>query len=211
MVTTGAVRQIHAIIPLSVLEAVRFVDAPPADDLGELHPEYASKRLGTSHTVARQISRYAALARKGAAVDPDEVVGLLRLVGRRADAIRVFTDAGRRTAIHAITQLRLPTRMAHRALPLAVRQRLGVALARRAMARSLGAALARDGGSVIVVVDDPPTARATPEGTACALYGSAVGTILGSLTDLDWDVSHPVCRALGGEACRWLTAPARAA
>lgn len=211
IVTTTALQPIHAIIPLSVLEAVRFVDALPADELGEPDAELAAKRLGTSRTVAKQISRYGVLVRKGTPVDSDEVVGLLRLVGRRADAASVFADAGRRTAAYAITQLRSPARMAHRALPSIVRQRLGLSLARRAMARSLGAALARDGGSMVVIVDDPPSARATPEGTACELYGSAVGAILQAFTDLQWQVSHPVCRARGGECCRWLTAPARVA
>lgn len=211
IVTTTAVQPIHAIIPLSVLEAVRFVDALPIDELGEPDPELAAKRLGTSRTVAKQITRYGGLARKGTPVDSDEVVGLLRLVGRRADALNVFADAGRRAAAYAVTQLRSPARMAQRALPSIIRQRLGLALARRAMARSLGAALARDGGSMVVILDDPPSARATPEGTACELYGSAVSAILQALTDLEWVVSHPVCRARGGELCRWLTAPAQAA
>jgi hypothetical protein len=209
--TTATAHLIHPIIPLSVLEAVRFLDAPPTDELGELDHELASKRFGLSRTVAQQIVRYGGLVRKGTPVDADEVIGLLRLVGRRTDALRVFADAGQRTASYAITRLRLPAWMAQRTLPSVVRQRLGLALARRAVHRSLGADLSRDGGSIVVMVDDPPSARATPEGTACELYGSAVGTILQALTSLEWSVSHPICRARGGDSCRWLTQPAQAA
>lgn len=209
--TTDVTQRIHAIIPLSVLEAVRSVDAPPSDELGELDAELASKRLGMSRTVARQIARYASLVRKGVRVDVDEVVGLLRLVGRRADAPQVFSAAGARAAAYATNGLRLPARMVRHTLPSVIRRSLGLALARRAMARSFGAAFVRDRGGVVVMLHDPPSAKATPEGTACEFYGSAVGAILRSLTDMKWSVSHPMCQTRGGESCRWHTAPEQAA
>ncbi len=208
---TSVAAHVDPIIPLSVLEAVRSVDIPLSDELGELDDELVAKRLGMSRTVAREIARYSNLVRRRSRVEMEEVVGLLRLVGRRADAVRVFADAGQRAALYATTRLRIPARVVNRALPQVVSRRLGLVLARRALTRSLGAALSRDGDSVIVMVADSPSARATPEGTACGMYAAAVEAILESMTAIDWQVSHPDCRARGDELCRWHTAPERAA
>ncbi len=200
-------RLVHPIVPLSLLEAIRSVDLPTDDGLGELDPDLAAKRLGLSRTVARQIIRYTNLARKRTPVAPDEVVGLLRLVGRRTDAERVFADAGRRAAKYASSGLSLTARLTHRALPAFVRSRFGLVLARRALARSFGAAFDRDGTTMIVKLDDPPSAHATPEGSACALYGSAVVAVLQTFTETAWVVSHPACRARGASSCHWHTQP----
>jgi predicted hydrocarbon binding protein len=201
---TDAVQPVHPIIPLAVLEAMRSVDLPPEDGLGELDDDLASKRLGMSRIVADQIARYARLVRRGASVDSEEVVGLLRLVARRADAARVFVDAGRRAAGHAVARLSGAARLTRRALPGFARWRFGLVLAASALRRSLGAVLARADGSVIVTLEDPPTARATPGGTACELYAAAATALLGQLTEREWVVSHPSCKARGDHNCRWV-------
>src|SRR6267142_2126162 len=50
---------VNAIIPLSLLEAVRSVDIPEGDDIDvEYVQEHRNKRLGLSDTVIAQIRRY---------------------------------------------------------------------------------------------------------------------------------------------------------
>src|SRR6188768_4145102 len=92
---------VPAIVPLSLLEALRNVDAPVEDGLEELAGEVVSKRLGLSATVQAQIARYAWHADRGHAVALDEASSVFRLVGRRPDAPLVFADAGRRAARRA--------------------------------------------------------------------------------------------------------------
>ena len=101
---------VPAIIPLSLLEAIRNLDTPVEDGLEELAEEIVVRRLGLSPTVAAQIQRYRQAADRDVAIDLDEVVSVLRLVGRRVDAPLVFADAGRRAARHAARSGARPAR-----------------------------------------------------------------------------------------------------
>ncbi|MEO7987146.1 MAG: hypothetical protein ABI766_11475, partial [Gemmatimonadales bacterium] len=85
---------VPALIPLSLLEAIRNLDTPVEDGLEELAEEIVVRRLGLSPTVAAQIQRYRQVADKDGGIDLAEVVSVLRLVGRRPDAPLVFADAG---------------------------------------------------------------------------------------------------------------------
>ena len=49
---------VPALIPLSLLEAMRNLDTPVEDGLEELAEEIVVRRLGLSPTVAAQIQRY---------------------------------------------------------------------------------------------------------------------------------------------------------
>ena len=100
---------VPALIPLSLLEAIRNLDTPVEDGLDELAEEIVVRRLGLSPTVAAQIQRYRQAAEKDAGVDLDEAVSVLRLVGRRADAPLAFADAGRRAARYATRVHARPT------------------------------------------------------------------------------------------------------
>src|SRR2546423_13270987 len=93
---------IHALVPLTILEAIQRLDAPTEDGLEEFHRELAIKRLGMSDTVATQIERFRRLAGRGPGVEMEEAAALFRLAGRRSDAGLVFADAGRRAGRHAI-------------------------------------------------------------------------------------------------------------
>ncbi len=196
---------VHAIIPLAVLEAMRSLDLP-APDGGEYYAELVRRRLGMSLTVAKQIDRYAALAEKDARVAAEEAVQLLRLAGRRADAALVFADAGRRAATLAVARVGAPSRLLRRALPGALGNRVGCALALRAIRSIFDLDVRRDGDAVVAETAHPPSVSATANGTACGLYGSAVAAVLRALTDFDGAVLHDECRARGGPACRWRTA-----
>src|SRR5690349_9561736 len=74
---------IPAFLPLSLLEALRNLDTPVEDGLEILARDIVSRRLGLSDTVAAQIERYRQAAGREAAVTDDELVSVLRLVGRR--------------------------------------------------------------------------------------------------------------------------------
>ena len=92
---------VPALLPLSLLEAIRNLDTPVEDGLDELAEEIVVRRLGLSPTVAAQIQRYRAAAERDGTVELDEVVSVIRLVSRRPDAGLVFADAGRRAARYA--------------------------------------------------------------------------------------------------------------
>ena len=204
-VNTRPLLAIDAIVPLALLEAVRSLDAPTPDALDEYHDELASKRLGMSRMVSVQIDRYRALAAKRALVDAEEVVALLRLVGRRGDAGLVYANAGRRAAQYARRRIGLSARLIWRMLPRLARNRFGFRLARRVVARIFDIDLARDDARIVAVANDPAWARATPDGAACGLYASAVAAVLRALTDFDGAIVHHACSAHGAEQCWWDT------
>ncbi len=198
----------HAIIPLALFEAIRLLDLPTDDGLGEFHHEFEAKRLGTNRTVTAQIARYAALVRKGRRVDAEEVSAVLRLVGRRADAGLVYAEAGRRAGRMGVREVSGLLRLTRRALPLG-REALGLALVRRAAAHVLAVRVAREAdGVVTAVMEDAVAIRATPGGAACAFFGSGVAELLRTFTSFDGALLHVSCRGRGDRDCRWRTGQA---
>ena len=193
---------VHSILPLAVLEAVRNLDTPVEDGLHEFAEELLVKRLGLSSTIAMQVGQYEALARRGARVDATNVEALLRLVGRRPDADLVFADAGRRAARRAVRSLLFTSRLAARAAPSA----FGYAVARRAARRVLGADLRREDRLPVARVSAPLAINATPDGSACTLFGAGFTELLRLLAGYEGAMVHEVCRAKGGERCEWRAA-----
>jgi hypothetical protein len=202
-------RPVHAIVPLSVLEAMQHLDSPPPDESEEFRREVATKRLGTSRTVAMQIDRFRRMARRNLPVDRAEATALLRLAGRRTDAGMVFADAGRRAARHGVARVSPLSRGLRRILPGFARRRLGMRLVRRVVREVLDVDLQRSEGQLVAVAGDAPSADATTDGSACGLYGSAMAAILRTFTDFDGAVLHDTCRAKSASSCRWHAASAR--
>src|SRR5260370_6675864 len=85
---------VDALLPLSLVEAVRDVDTPTDLD-AEFVDELRNKRFGLSDTVYTQIRRYTESVRKRQRTAQDESVALAKLIGRRPDAEAVFRAAGR--------------------------------------------------------------------------------------------------------------------
>src|SRR6185503_15111761 len=86
---------VNAIVPLSLLEAVRSVDIPVGDDIDvEYVQEHRNKRLGLSDTVIAQIRRYKEAMERNQQIAIHEASGIARLIGRRSDAEGIFTRAG---------------------------------------------------------------------------------------------------------------------
>jgi hypothetical protein len=199
---------VPALIPLSLLEAIRNLDTPVEDGLDELAEEIAVRRLGLSPTVAAQIQRYRQATEKDSGVDLDEVVSVLRLVGRRADAPLAFADAGRRAARYATRVHARPTwtfsRSGARGLARRVATRSAAHFARRAFGGELGPV--PDG--VQVRMAEPLSFRALPDGSACDFYGAAYGELLRRVTGFEGAMLHEHCRGRGDEACVWRTAAA---
>lgn len=193
---------VHSILPLAVLEAVRNLDTPVEDGLHEFAEELLVKRLGLSSTVAMQLAQYEALARRGARVDATNVEALLRLVGRRPDADLVFADAGRRAARRAVRTLSILSRMSAHVAPRA----LGYGAARRAARRVLGADLRREQQVPVARFSAPLAVNATPDGSACGLFGAAFTELLRLLSGYEGAMLHATCRAKGGERCEWRAA-----
>src|SRR3982074_1702902 len=92
---------VDALLPLSLLEAVRDVDTPEGVLEAEFVDELRNKRFGLSDTVYTQIKRYTEAVRRNQRTAQDEAVALARLIGRRPGAEAVLRAAGRYLAPEA--------------------------------------------------------------------------------------------------------------
>src|SRR5437763_1251009 len=111
--------------------------------------------------------------------------------------------AGRRAARRAVRRLFGLTRLMARAAPRV----FGYAAARRAARAVFGAELRRERHVPIARVRDTLAVHATPDGAACALYGTGFTELLRLLVGFEGAMLHVSCRATGGEACEWRAAP----
>ena len=199
---------VAALIPLSLLEALRNLDTPVEDGLDELAEEIVVRRLGLSPTVAAQIQRYRQTAERGGTVDLDEVLSVIRLVGRRPDAPLVFADAGRRAARYAARNWGRSSRTLARMSPKGVGRRITL----RGMARLVRTIFEGELNSRPPVVEfkmaTPLSIVALPGGEACLFYGSAYLELLRGLTGFEGALLHGSCRSRGDGACFWRTATA---
>lgn len=199
---------VPALLPLSLLEAIRNLDTPVEDGLDELAEEIVVRRLGLSPTVAAQIQRYRAAAEREGTVELDEVVSVVRLVGRRPDAPLVFADAGRRAARYAARSRGRSARTLAKVSPTALARRVSVRAVARLARDVFGGELAAPAGGTEVRMADPLSILAMPDGTACTFYGSAYGELLRSLAAFEGAMLHERCRGRGDDACVWRSAAA---
>jgi hypothetical protein len=199
---------VPALLPLSLLEAIRNLDTPVEDGLDELAEEIVVRRLGLSPTVAAQIQRYRTVAGREGTVELDEVVSVVRLVGRRPDAPLVFADAGRRAARYAARSRGRSSRTLARVSPTALARRVSLRAAARLAHQFFGGELRAPDGGTEVRMADPLSILALPDGAACSFYGSAYGELLRSLTAFEGAMLHERCRSRGDDACVWRTAAA---
>jgi hypothetical protein len=197
---------VPALIPLSLLEAIRNLDTPVEDGLEELAGEIAVRRLGLSPTVAAQIQRYRQAADRGGTVDGEETVSVFRLVGRRVDAPLVFADAGRRAARYAAKKRRRSSRTLLHVSAIGVAQRLALRSAARVARNVFGAELKPRPQDIEVRMSAPISIEALPTGEACLFYGSVYQELLRLLTGFEGALLHERCRSSGEPACVWRTA-----
>jgi len=199
---------VPALIPLSLLEAIRNLDTPVEDGLDELAEEIVVRRLGLSPTVAAQIQRYRQAAERGGSVYLDETISVLRLVGRRVDAPLVFADAGRRAARYAAKGRGRSSRTLAMVSPGRVARRLALRSTARLARTVFGGELKSRPDDVELRMTAPLSIEALPTGEACVFYGAVYQELLRALTGFEGALLHERCRSRGEEACVWRTAVA---
>jgi hypothetical protein len=197
---------IPALIPLSLLEAIRNLDTPVEDGLDELAEEIVVRRLGLSPTVAAQIQRYRQAAERGGTVELDETVSVLRLVGRRGDANLVFADAGRRAARYAARLRGRSSRTVGKLSPRGVARRLALRSAARLARTVFEAELSSRSQDIEVRMTAPLSIVALPTGEACVFYGSVYQELLRGLAGFEGALVHERCKSRGDDTCLWRTA-----
>jgi hypothetical protein len=199
---------VPALIPLSLLEAIRNLDTPVEDGLEELAEEIVVRRLGLSPTVAAQIQRYRQSAEKRVLVDLDETISVFRLVGRRPDASLVFADAGRRAARHVARHRGRSSRTLSRVSPRPLARRLSLRSMSRLARTMFDGEVGVQGNVVEVRMSAPLSIVALPTGEACLFYGAAYLELLRGLTGFEGALPHVGCRSRGDAECHWHTAVA---
>jgi hypothetical protein len=195
----------HALVPLAVLEAIRNLDTPLDDGL---HAEFAedvfAKRLGLSATVAAQIERYREMASRGDRVTEDEALQVFRLAGRRPDAGLVFGDAGRRAARYALRHRGARAGGLLRVLKAAGSHAASARIANHAIRRVLELDVSPERRGAYLKANTIAV-RAGFAGIGCQFHTAALGEILRIAEGFEGAIVHEVCRANGGDICRWIT------
>jgi hypothetical protein len=195
--------RVPAIIPLSLLEAMRNLDAPVEDGLSEVAAEIVAKRLGLSATVAAQIQRYSEAMRRNQLLPAEEVVSVFRLVDRRPDASLVFADAGRRAARHAVRTATIAVRTLVHSTPGFLGRRVGFRVARRVAWRIFRARLHMTGSRAEAEVAEPIGELLGGASRSCMFYGAAFAELLRLQTGFEGAMIHRGCRLDGSPRCHW--------
>jgi predicted hydrocarbon binding protein len=193
---------VDALLPLSLLEAVRDVDTPGDLD-SEFVDELRNKRLGLSDTVYVQIKRYADAVRKRQRTAQDESVALAKLIGRRPDAEAVFRAAGRYLARESYGTINAFTRKLLRLLPSVVARPLALRRARAIAGRYANGSVRRVGGYVLLEVPRSVTLNTAPASIGCSYYEAMLRELLRLLIGGFGSVDHVRCAGRGESTCEW--------
>lgn len=196
---------VNALLPLSLLEAVRSVDAPEGDLEAEFVPELRNKRLGLSETVYAQIQRYTEAVKRSQRTAQDEAAALAKLIGRRPDAEDVFRAAGRFLAREAYLTVPAPTRSMLHALPSLIARPLALAQAKRIADRFMNGRVRRVGSYLMLQVPASVTLDSAPRAAGCAYYESTLRELLRLLgvSGGGGAVEHVRCAGRGEGSCEW--------
>jgi hypothetical protein len=194
---------VDALLPLSLLEAVRNVDTPSDSLDAEYVDELRNKRLGLSDTVYVQIKRHTEAVRKGQRIGQDEAIALAKLIGRRPDAEAVFRAAGAYMAREAYRTISPMARRVMRLAPGAAARPLALRYARKIAARYLGCNVRRVGAFVLLEVPRSITIGTAPGSVGCAYYESSVRELLRLLVGAIGSVEHTRCNSRHEGSCEW--------
>jgi hypothetical protein len=198
---TGSV---NAIVPLSLLEAVRSVDIPEGEDIDvEYVQEHRNKRLGLSDTVIAQIRRYKDAMKRNQPIAIHEASGIARLIGRRPDAESIFTRAGTIVANRIYQLISATRRQIIHLLPGFLARPLAFRQVKRAGEKYLGASVRRVGSSIVLGVKESVTHETAPKGVGCLYYESALRELLKLLVNGGGMIDHVHCRERGEDICEW--------
>ena len=193
---------VDALLPLSLLEAVRDVDTPGDLD-SEFVDELRNKRLGLSDTVYLQIKRYSDAVRKRQRTAQEESAGLARLIGRRPDAEAVFRAAGRFLARESYQTINPVSRKLLRLLPSFVARPIALRRSRAIAAKYANGSVRRVGGYVLLEVPESVTLNTAPGSVGCAYYEAMLRELLRLLIGSVGSVDHVRCAGRGEGTCEW--------
>lgn len=194
---------VDALLPLSLLQAVRSVDTPNDDTEAEYTLELRNKRLGLSETVYAQILRYSEAVKKSERTGGAEAVALAKLIGRRPDAEAVFREAGRHLAIEAYRTIPVPLRKLIRLMPSFIARPMALRRANRIARRYLNGEVRRVGSSVMLVVPNSIMLETDAGPRGCAFYEAVLRELLYQLVHAAGVVEHVRCAARGDTECEW--------
>src|SRR5436190_5265335 len=194
---------VDALLPLSLLEAVRNVDTPSDQTDTEYVDELRNKRLGLSDTVYAQIKRHTEAARRHHRISQDEAIALAKLIGRRPDAETVFRAAGKYMALQSYRTISPVTRTMMRLLPSAMSRPLAYRRARKIAGRYLNGNLRRVGSFLLLDVPRSITLGTAPGIVGCPYYESSRRELLVLLIGTIGVVEHVRCSGRGEGTCEW--------
>ena len=194
---------VHARIPLSLLEAIRRIDTPEDQIDAEYVPELRNKRLGLSETVYTQIRRYSDAMKRGQRIPFAEAEGLGTLIGRRPDASELFRSAGAIFADDAYTSIPAPTRQMIKHMPKFISRPMALKQLTSIAERYFGGSLTNGGSYVSLTIPDSVTVNGTADSGGCMYYEEAFSDLLQLLLSSGTDVEHVHCIQRGENACEW--------
>jgi hypothetical protein len=194
---------VDALLPLSLLEAVRNVDTPSDQFDAEYVDELRNKRLGLSETVYAQIKRHSEAVKRGHRTGHDESIALARLIGRRPDAEAVFRAAGQFMARQSYRTISPVTRKLMRLLPAAVARPLAFRHGRKIAARYLSGNVRRVGASLLFDVPRSITVGTAPGEVGCMYYEASLRELLVLLIGSIGGVEHVRCAGRDEGVCEW--------
>jgi len=194
---------VDALLPLSLLEAVRDVDTPEELLEAEFVDELRNKRFGLSDTVYTQIKRYTEAVRRNQRTAQDEAIALARLIGRRPDAEEVLRAAGRFLAREAYMTVSPVTRGMLRVLPSLAARPLALRQVRRIARRYLNGNVRRVGTYVLLEVPRSITVGVAAGNAGCAFYEATLRELLRLLVGTTGAVEHTRCEGRGEGSCEW--------
>lgn len=195
---------ITPLFPLTLLETLRDRDRPEEvledEDLAVSMP----RRLGLSDVVSVQIRRFQEEVRSKRLQSTAHVIDLMKLVVRRPDAAEIFTEAGRRIARHNWQQRAATMRGVLRVMPNPIPRIAARRAARRMLRQVVGdSQLSVGRWPVDVRLRNSLSARADPNGAACAFYAGAFSEIMELHTGKRYRVTHTQCATRGADECQW--------
>ncbi len=194
---------VDALLPLSLLEAVRNVDTPIDQFDAEYVDELRNKRLGLSDTVYAQIKRHTEAVRKGQRTGQDEAIALAKLIGRRPDAEEVFRAAGQYMARQSYRTLSPVTRKMMRLMPSAMARPLAFRRAKKIAARYLNGNVRKVGSFLMFDVPRSITLGTAPGSLGCTYYESSLRELVLLLIGSIGAVEHVRCAGRGEGSCEW--------
>jgi predicted hydrocarbon binding protein len=194
---------VDALLPLSLLEAVRDVDTPEELLEAEFVDELRNKRLGLSDTVYIQIKRYTEAVRRNQRTAQDEAIALARLIGRRPDAEAVLRAAGRFLAREAYMTVSPVTRALLRFMPSLLARPLALRKVRHIARRYLNGNVRRVGTYVLLEIPRSITVGVAAGGAGCAFYEATLRELLRLLVGTTGAVEHTRCEGRGEGSCEW--------